>query len=231
MLIEAALLPSSLSSHLKWRKSNTQFCIVSARSYLIRFYYGSRTVNNYGSDSGRTGLVTAKSYTSLVCLSMHFKLFIIWTGTCLIFIAFFKRLFMGDLQYFIVTPPWMCTNAFFLIPFAQQRDPQGAQAGNRTQDLTYQMAGRRTNHWAMPHPHWATPHPNWATLHPNWATPHPHWTTPHPHWARFTPIELPYASPPLSHSSQYLLLCTGLGTTWGCLLVARSWLTVSCRLI
>jgi len=53
MLTKAGLLPKNLSSHLK---SKTQFYTVSVRTFVIPFYYGSGTMINYGSGSGRIGL-------------------------------------------------------------------------------------------------------------------------------------------------------------------------------
>jgi len=69
--------------------------------------------------------------------------------------CFYFRLFLEDLQYFIVTPHWMCTyvrrplcfSSSLLLSEGTLRVPKPG-----IKPRTYQMAGRRTNHWATPRP-------------------------------------------------------------------------------
>jgi len=63
---------------------------------------------------------------------------------------FFQGLFLEDLQYFIVTPHWMCTNirrplcfpSSLLLSEGTPRVPRPGIIEPRT----YRMAGRRANH-------------------------------------------------------------------------------------
>jgi len=125
----------------------------------------------------RNSLIWVKAWKAwisplLLILTFCAKLFAInfsylnsaWKSAYLIPISNFLKnvleglLFLGDLQYFIVTPHWMCklcTNIWRPLHFSSslflsKGTPRVLRPGIKPR--TYQMAGRRANQWARPHP-------------------------------------------------------------------------------